>query len=190
MLWKSQTEFFWRNSLKIFSSIWSIFEIAEDGPSTIDKNFFTAQLWVLTVYLLCTCRWTVKDWLSLHKISLILFHHLKRLFSLLFMLFMVLNFCLEGLTYFVKKVFDHKGLLVMYGLENGCKGLLIMYRLENGCNGLLIMYGLENGCKELLIMYGLGNGCKGLLIMYHKYFNQELLLIFLKFNITLQVLLK
>ena len=82
-----------RNRLKWFSSIYSIFEISEEVLSTIDINFSIAQLWVLPVYPMWHWWSTVKDWFSLLKtISFILFRLLKRLFWLLFM---VLNFCLE-----------------------------------------------------------------------------------------------
>ena len=61
---------------------------------------------------------------------------------------MVVYFCLQGIAYFVKIMFGHKQLLILYHMGNDHKELLILYHMGNDH-------------KELLVLYHMGDDHKG-----------------------------
>ena len=112
ILWKSDTGFFERNSLKRFSSICSTFEISE----------------------LLSCEFT-----SLPDVTLMmnsqrmifpaqnyLFYTIWALKTFILVLSMVFYFCLEGVAYFIKIMFSQEGLLILYHMGDCQERLLIL----------------------------------------------------------------
>ena len=94
---------------------------------------------------------------------IILFRHLNTFFGLIY----GFPFLFITRYFFVKIMFGHRRLPILYHISNDDKELLILYHMGNDHKELLILYHVGNEHKELLILHHMVDDHKEVLILYH-----------------------